>query len=102
MSRATDATICLTRNPVAIPVGLFGNVSPRAVAATSDGEPLPGRMRVEYLAPGRRSWFSLARYVARRLGLGHVPSGAWTVAPLAAIMAMTLCLGAWLLIREER
>jgi hypothetical protein len=102
VSRAIDATICLTRNPVAIPVGLFGNLTPQAIAATSNGEPLPGRMRVEYLASGRRSWFSLARYVAIRLGLGHVPSGAWIIIPLALAMASTLGLGTWLMIREAR
>ena len=102
VGRAIDAEICLTRNPVAIPVGLFGNLAPRALAARSDGEPLPGRMRVEYLVPGRRSWYSLGRHVARRLGLGHVPSGGWIVVPLAAMMAMGLSLATWLLMREER
>lgn len=101
VSTPTDAKICLTRNPVALPIILFGNTTPPAFAATVNGTPLPGRMRVEYLAAGRRSWLSLAKHVARRLGLGHSPSGTWIVLPLAALMMISIALGTWLLIREQ-
>jgi hypothetical protein len=97
-----DAKICLTRDPGGLPVELAGNVAPTALAATVNGKALPGRMRVEYLRGGHRSWLSLARHVARRLGLGHSPSGTWIVLPLAAMMAMAAALGAWLLLREAR
>src|ERR1039458_1004774 len=97
-----DVKICLTRDPGVGLAGLFGHVTPRALAATSDGMPLPGRMRIEYLARGHRSWFSLAEHVARRLGLGHSPSGTWIVIPLAAMMAIAVALAAWLLMREQR
>jgi hypothetical protein len=97
-----DATICLTRDRGAELAGLFGNAAPRALAATSNGSPLPGRMRTEYLARGHRSWLSLAHHVARRLGLGHSPSGTWIVLPLVAMMAIAVALGAWLLTRERQ
>jgi hypothetical protein len=95
-----DATICLTRGPGGMPVELTGNNAPTALAATANGKPLPGRMRIEYLRRGHRSWLSLAKRVARRLGLGHAPLGAWILLPLAAMMAIAVTLGAWLLIHE--
>lgn len=98
----TDATICVTGASAALPVAIFGDGTPRDSAATINGELLPGRMRIEYLAPGHRSWLSLATDIARRLGLGHAPSGTWIVLPLAAMMALAVALGAWLLMREQR
>ena len=79
---------------------LAGNATHGALAATVNGRPVSGRMRVEYLARGNRSWLSLAKHVARRLGLGHAPAGTWIVLPLAALMATAVALGAWLLMRE--
>jgi hypothetical protein len=103
VARSVDAKICLTRGPpVAAPVEIAGNIAPTGLAATVNGKPLPGRMRIEYLTHGHRSWLSLAAHVARRLGLGHAPSGTWIVLPLAAMMAIAVALGAWLLIREQR
>jgi hypothetical protein len=97
----TDAEICVTRSPGPLAAGLLANISPPVRAATSNGTPLRGRMRIEYLAPGHRSWLSQAKFVARRLGLGHSPSGTWIVLPLLAVMAIAVALGTWLLIREQ-
>ncbi len=97
-----DAKICLTRGPAGMPVELLGNVAPAARAATVNGTPLSGRMRVEYLARGHQSWLALAKHVARRLGLLHEPSGTWIVLPLAALMAIAVALACWLLLREQR
>jgi hypothetical protein len=94
--------ICLTRSPGNRAVGLFGNSAPRALAATSNGQPLPGRLRIEYLKPGSESWLARATSVARRVGLGHSPSGTWIVLPLASLMAAAIALGAWLLLREAQ
>lgn len=102
VAKALDAQICLTRDPGYLPVELAGDTAPRTLAATVDGAPLPGRMRIEYLGRGDRSWLSLAKQVARRLGLGHAPSGTWIVLPLAALMLTAVTLGAWLLLREQR
>ncbi|HLM85442.1 MAG TPA: hypothetical protein VK272_04550 [Solirubrobacteraceae bacterium] len=43
-------------------------------------------LRLEYLRPGTRSWASLAASVARHMGIGHTPGGAW--AAFSAIAAM--------------
>ena len=102
VSTPTEANICLTRDSSALVAGVLGETASKAHAATSNGTPLPGRLRIEYLTRGQRSWLSLAKHVARRLGLGHSPSGTWIVLPLLAMMALALGLGAWLLIREQR
>jgi hypothetical protein len=99
---ATNATICLTRDRRDLALGLLGGVSRPAVAATSNGTPLAGRLRVEYLAHGRRSWFSLAHTVVRRMGLGHSPGGTWVVLLVLAMMAAACALAARLLIGGGR
>jgi hypothetical protein len=97
-----DVKICLTRDRSELLAGVLGHEAPSLVAATSQGAPLPGRMRIEYLARGHRSWLSLAKDVSRRLGLLHAPIGAWIVLLLAAMMAIAVSLSAWLLLREQR
>ena len=95
-----ETKICLTRGPGGLPVEISGDTAPRALAATVDGKPLEGRMRVEYLGRGQKSWLSLAKRVARRMGLGRSPSGTWVVLVLLAMMAAAVALGGWLLIQE--
>ena len=101
IAASTDAEICVTRAPGPLAAGLLGNISPPDRAATSNGIPLQGRLRIEYLTRGHQSWLSKAKFVARRLGLGHSPSGTWIVLPLLAMMAIAVALGTWLLIREQ-
>ncbi|HXW59629.1 MAG TPA: hypothetical protein VEJ23_09165 [Solirubrobacteraceae bacterium] len=96
----SGTTICLTRGPATLPVGLAGGAAPSASVATVNGKALPGRLRVEYLRRGQRSWLSLAEHVARRLGLGRSPAGTWIVLPLLAMMAAAIALCVWLLMRE--
>ncbi len=58
------------------------------------------RFRVEYLRPGHRSWWSLASYVAHRMGFGHAPSGTWVVYLLIALMITIATLASRLILRE--
>ncbi|HXN37318.1 MAG TPA: DUF2142 domain-containing protein [Solirubrobacteraceae bacterium] len=67
-------------------VELEGESATGALAAQGPSGPLPGRIRVEYLRPGRSSWWSLAPMVARRMGLGHAAGGTWSVLLVAALM----------------
>lgn len=98
---ASTATICLRRDNGGLAAAIFGSETAGPLpAASANGRALTGRMRVEYLARGSRSWLSLAHFVARRMGLGHAPSGGWIVLPLAAMMLIAVALGGWLLIRE--
>lgn len=62
--------------------------------------PLPGRILVEYLQPGRASWWSLAVSVARRMGLGHAVSGP-SVALLAAALMLAVAVAVSRVILKE-
>jgi hypothetical protein len=102
LAAQTDGKFCLTRGPAGLPIELVGNMAPPAVAVTQNGTPLSGRLRVEYLGHGQKSWLSLAKHVARRVGLLHEPSGTWIVIPLILLMAAVVGLAGWLLLREQR
>jgi hypothetical protein len=88
---AQDETVDVRGEPTA----------PALAARNGVGAPLPGRVRVEYLRPGR-SWWSLAPSVARRLGLGHALSGAWDVVLALALMATLVVCASRLALRELR
>jgi hypothetical protein len=71
----------------------------QSTAAYREG-PLPGRILVEYLRPGRESWWSLAVSVARRMGLGHAFSGP-SVPLLAAALMLTVAIAVSRVILSE-
>lgn len=86
-SRAVaGAKLCVAVGPNSSPLFVYGVQAPPGRAAlSSDGHTLPGRIGVEYLAPGHGSWWSRGLSVARRMGLGRAISGSW-VALLAALL----------------
>jgi hypothetical protein len=72
--------------------------SPARAAIAGGGQALPGRMNIEYLRPGNRSWWSLALSTARHLGLGRAWAGTW-IALLALLLIMvTIALTIWRLL----
>jgi hypothetical protein len=99
----TAARVCfrLGRSVEAVAVGGSAAAPPLAARARS-GETLPGRFTVEYLRPGRGSWWSSAETVSRRLGLGHAPSGTWLALPLLLAMGSVLTASCWIALRELR
>jgi Predicted membrane protein (DUF2142) len=88
------ADVCLAIGPTVEPIGLLGQKGRLPGAAG------PGKIRVEYLSPGSRSWWSLALPTARRMGLGRSPSGTWVAFIPLVLMAAAVGLAAWLLLRE--
>jgi hypothetical protein len=97
---ARDVTICVTfsgANELVLFLGVR-RATPNP-ARTSAGV-LPGRMSIEYLRPGSSSWWSLARSVARRMGLGRAWAGTWVVLLVATLMAASLALASWLTVRR--
>ncbi len=101
VSRTTpDATVCFTVGPSYKRVSMFGQHTAPALAAVAGGGPLPGRISIEYLTPGSRSWWSLASSVARHVGFGHAGGGTWIALLAAALALAVLALTSWLLIRE--
>jgi len=93
-------TLCVTLGEGRESVLMVGDASAPGTAATADGDPTVGRMRVEYLAPGVHSWLSQARAVARRLGLGRAPGGGLAAAAILGLMAMVTVLASRLSLRE--
>jgi hypothetical protein len=61
-----------------------------------------GLLKIEYLKPGERSWWSLASSVAAHMAFGHAWPGTWIVAFLLAIMASVVALISWLALRLAR
>lgn len=113
--QASDATVCIAIGPTSEPMLLLGGhtSSSRGATLTAGGIPrggvvktgaqrLEGRESVEYLAPGRRSWWSQALSVARRVGLGRAYSGTWIALLIAALMAAVAVLAVRLALQELR
>jgi hypothetical protein len=93
------ATVCATLGKSNEPVGVFGAPSSAAMAATRDGHALPGRVKLEYLRAGTRSWWSMASSVGRRLGLGRAWSGGWISLLVLTLMGSIVVIASWLAIR---
>jgi hypothetical protein len=80
-------------------MGFAGELTSPARAARVAREALAGRVRVEYLRPNSSSWWSLVPQVARRLGLGHAPSGTWSALLALALMGAVLAISVRLVLR---
>ncbi|HEY3960372.1 MAG TPA: hypothetical protein VGL68_07670 [Solirubrobacteraceae bacterium] len=97
----SPVTVCVDVGPNSEVLYLMGAEAPRSAAAvTSAGEPLAGRLGIEYLAAGNRSWWSRILEVARHIGLGHALSGTWVVLLIAALMAAVGGLAIRVVMRE--
>ena len=100
-----NADICIAFGPAIEPIPIHGvlvqsrGVSVQRTTASGRTEGV-ARLRVEFLRGGHASWWSLAPSVARRMGLGHAPSGTWIVFVLIALMIMVTTLAARLVLRE--
>jgi hypothetical protein len=92
----TDARLCFRLGPAVEPVKLVGGTAP----VRRRGEAPVLKIRVEYLRAGRRSWWSLLPTLARRIGYGRAPSGAWVVFIPLLLMACAAFIAAGLLLRQ--
>lgn len=95
------ARICFYLGSSAESVEVGGSAAAAASAArTLSGRVLPGRFTIEYMKPGSSSWWSSVRTVARRLGLGHAPSGTWLAFILLLAMGAVVATASWLALKE--
>lgn len=96
----SKVVVCVEIGPTSEPIYLEGpNTTKAAAVFTSGGlkgpllsasagrQLLNGRVVIEYLTPGRRSWWSQVLEVARRMGLGRAYSGTWIALLVALMMA---------------
>jgi len=99
----SNVSICFALVPRHEVVSLNGGPSARAPISLSgarSSEPIG--IRIEYLRPGSRSWWSLAGSVAERMGFGRATSGTWIAfVVLVAMLALTAGVS-WLAVRETR
>jgi hypothetical protein len=95
-----DVKVCFTLGQSRETISVLGQRGSSPPVASSAQGATHGRMQVEYLTAGDRSWWSQALSVARRIGLGRAPSGTWVVVLLASLMAVIVTLASYLCIRE--
>jgi hypothetical protein len=102
LARATsNAKLCFDIPSNSGRLRLYGvHTGPKLAAVGPGKQPLSGRMTVEYLAPGRGSWFSRALTVARHMGIGHAIGGTWVALLPAAMMGAVVVLVVGLAWRE--
>ena len=97
---ALDATVCVSFRLSDETILVQGSATPPSQAAYSEKRALAGRMWIEYLRPGGRSWLSQISAVARRMGLGRAAAGTWVALAAFALLACALALSLRLLFRE--
>jgi hypothetical protein len=98
-----SARICFQLGRSAEGVEVGGSPARPALAArTLSGKALPGRFTIEYMHRAHGSWWSSAETVARRLGLGHAPSGTWLAVLLLLTMGSVVATASWLALKELR
>jgi hypothetical protein len=96
------ATVCFQLTSLSGEITVIGSPTNRAIAATVNGRPFPGRVGIVYLAPARESWWSMAGAVIEHMGLGRAASGTWIVFPIVALAAAAIVVGSSILLRELR
>lgn len=97
----SPVTVCFHLGPTDQPFYLTGvETAPANAAVSNGGEPLAGRVGIEYLAPGRGSWWSRILQVSRHIGLGRALTGTWVVLLIFALMAATGVLTVRVVLRE--
>lgn len=93
----SDITICARFSSLTGEVGVEGE---RSGSRVDGARVIPGRMRIAYLRPIRRSWLSLAPTVFERLEIGRAASGSWVLVAIVALIASAIVL-AWLALTRE-
>jgi 4-amino-4-deoxy-L-arabinose transferase-like glycosyltransferase len=93
---AAHAKVCVAFAVEDETVVMAGTPTPRSRAAVAGGgQVLPGRLNIEYLLPGHKSWWSLAFSIARHMGLGRAWAGTWVVLFVLGMMVVVLALTGW-------
>ncbi|MGA2165995.1 MAG: hypothetical protein ABSH36_16235 [Solirubrobacteraceae bacterium] len=95
-------TVCLRLSDLNGEVEFKGARTSAPVAVSERGEHLHGRLRVEYVRAGHRSWTTLISTIARHVSLGRAWSGMWVVFFLPALALSVVALTSWGILRELR
>jgi hypothetical protein len=95
-----DVTVCGSFQMRYETLTVFGKPTPRADAAYDGQKKLGGRMWIEYLRPGTRTWASLVPSILSHMGLGRASSGPGIVLIALAALAAVVVLASSLVLRE--
>ncbi|MFI5036900.1 MAG: hypothetical protein ACHP93_00280 [Solirubrobacterales bacterium] len=93
-----DALLCMTLGPSAEPVGIRGIPTQPAVSGAYTLHDV--KLRLEYLRPGPKSWWSLASSISYHFGLGRAAGGRWIGFLVLALMLAVAVLATRLTLRE--
>lgn len=95
-------TICLVdRGSRAVAFG--GSVPDANFYVVLDGKPVNGRIRVEYMRPGRESWFALIPTLSHRFSLAKADLVRhWAAAAVIVLMLFAITLATRTILREEQ
>jgi hypothetical protein len=105
VSRVADtlsgATVCL-RNAGTSQVAFGGSVPDSGFFVELAGKPLSGRLRIEYMRPGRESWLELLPALAHRFSLAKADLVRhWAAGAALVLMLVAVGLAALGLLKEE-
>ncbi len=93
--RSSEVTVCIGVGPLVERIYFIGGQPP-----PGSGGGTASKMRIEYLRPGRRSWFSQAHSVAQRMGLDREPGGTWIALIPILLMVAAAALTSGLILRQ--
>jgi Predicted membrane protein (DUF2142) len=96
----SGVTVCVSFRLHGESIYVGGNATPAAHGAREGQYALKGRVWIEYLRPGTRSWASMIPEVARHMGLGRAGTGTWIVFVALALLAAAGVLASRLLLGE--
>jgi hypothetical protein len=96
----SDVTVCGSFELHDEELTVFGNASSRAAAAHDGPKRLGGRMWIEYLRPGTRSWAALVPSIVSHMGLGRASAGTWIALLALALLVAVAALASWLVLEE--
>jgi hypothetical protein len=95
-----DALICIAVGAAAEPEPVLGVPTRRGSSNALGFNDV--KLRLEYLRPAHRSWWSQVSSIAYHMGLGHAASGTWLVFLVLALMIGVAVLAARLVLEELR
>jgi hypothetical protein len=95
-----DAVVCLSFSGADERISLLGTFARSDRATWRGGSAIPGRLAIVYFRDSSSSWWSLARSVVRRMGLGRAWTGGWVAIVVAVLLAGSVVLAVWLLVQD--
>ncbi len=102
VARTTPGRVCVTLADPEQKATMMLRGQAATSPATIGSQPLPIRLRVDYLRPTEQSWWSFIPTVTDRIGLGHAWSGT-SVALVALLLTLSsIGLAAWQVTRAAK